>query len=38
LEAFQEAVRESGLKHFIEQEAAAWGSPQGTFRGFEIVR
>ena len=37
LDTFQEAVRESGLKRFIEREHAAWGQPQGTFRGFEIV-
>lgn len=38
LEAFQQAIRESGLGGFIRDEAADWASATGEFRGFEIVR
>jgi acylphosphatase len=38
LEAFREAIRESGLGHFIQKEEASWGEAQSEFRGFEIVR
>ena len=38
LEAFREAIRESGLGHFIQKEAVGWGDAQQEFRGFEIVR
>ena len=38
LKAFQQAIRESELGHFIRQEEAAWDAAQGAFRGFEIVR
>ena len=38
LEAFREAIRESGLGHFIQNEDASWGDAQNEFRGFEIVR
>lgn len=38
LEAFLQAVRESGLKRFIDREQVTWGQPQGTLRSFEIVR
>ncbi|MBI5772757.1 MAG: acylphosphatase [Verrucomicrobia bacterium] len=38
LEAFQQAVRESGLQRFIENEHSTWSSAPGGFRGFEIVR
>ena len=37
LEAFRQAVRESGLDHFIRDEDVTWGDPRGEFRGFEIV-
>jgi len=38
LEGFQQAIRESGLDHFIRQEDVAWREASGQFRGFEIVR
>jgi len=37
LEAFQQGIRESGLRRFIAQEAASWEDATGEFRGFEIV-
>jgi len=38
LEAFRQAIRESGLDHFIKQEDVAWQAANSEFRGFEIVR
>jgi len=38
LEAFQQAIRDSGLARFIEHESAQWSEARGGFRGFEIVR
>ena len=38
LEAFQKAIRESGLEHFIRNEEVNWSEATGEFRGFEIVR
>lgn len=38
LEAFGEAIRESGLNSLIRQETVTWGLATGEFRGFEIVR
>ncbi len=38
LEAFQQAVRDSGLGRLIKQEEASWGGAGGGFFGFEIVR
>jgi acylphosphatase len=38
LSAFQQAIRESELGHFIQGENVQWEDPQGDFRGFEIVR
>ena len=38
LEAFQEAIRDSGLSGFIRGEAVDWAEATGEFRGFEIVR
>ena len=38
LAAFQRAIRESELGHFIRQEQPVWGEAQGAFRGFEIAR
>ncbi len=38
LSAFQQAIRESELGHFIRKEAAEWTEPQHGLRGFEIVR
>lgn len=38
LEAFREAIRDSGLASFIRDEAASWSAATGQFRGFEIAR
>jgi acylphosphatase len=38
LEAFRQAIRESGLDHFIKQEDVSWQEARSEFRGFEIVR
>lgn len=38
LDEFRQAIRESGLEHFIRDEAVSWSEAQGTLRGFEIVR
>jgi acylphosphatase len=38
LGAFQQAIRESELGHFIRKEAVDWDEPQGGMRGFEIAR
>jgi acylphosphatase len=38
LEAFRQAIRDSGLEHFVRQEQAAWSDATGEYRGFEIVR
>ena len=38
LEAFSQAIRDSGLGHFIQKETVSWGDAQNDFRGFEIVR
>lgn len=38
LSAFRQAVRESGVEHFIRHEAVSWAEAQNEFRGFEIVR
>jgi acylphosphatase len=38
LEAFRQAIRESGLDHFIKQEDVVWQEARSEFRGFEIVR
>jgi acylphosphatase len=38
LEAFRQAIRESGLDHFIRQEEVAWQEARNEFCGFEIVR
>jgi acylphosphatase len=37
LKAFQQAIRESELGHFIRKEDVHWHEAQGAFRGFEIV-
>ncbi len=37
LDAFRQAIRESGLDHFIRQEDVSWREASGEFRGFEIV-
>jgi acylphosphatase len=38
LNAFQQAIRESELGHFIRKEEVAWLAPLEDLRGFEIVR
>lgn len=38
LEAFREAIRESGLAAHIRREEIKWTEAQNEFRGFEIVR
>ncbi len=37
LEAFREALRESGLRSFIRDETVSWSEPQGNLQGFQIV-
>ena len=37
LAAFRQAIRESGLGHFIAKEEAGWDDATGQYRGFEIV-
>jgi acylphosphatase len=37
LEAFQEAIRESGLGPLIHREEVSWSEAEGNLRGFEIV-
>ena len=36
--AFQRAIRESGLEHFIRDEQLLWDEPKNDARGFEIAR
>jgi acylphosphatase len=38
LQAFRQAIRESGLEHFIRNEVDSWDEITNEFRGFEIVR
>jgi acylphosphatase len=38
LSAFQQAIRESELGHFIRRETVDWAESQDGLRGFEIVR
>ncbi|MBI2947406.1 MAG: acylphosphatase [Verrucomicrobia bacterium] len=37
LTAFQQAIRDSGLGHFITHEKVTWADATGEFRGFFIV-
>jgi acylphosphatase len=37
LDAFREAIRASGLEHFIQKETVSWAEAKNEFRGFEIV-
>lgn len=37
LEAFQSAIRESGVGSFIRLEEASWKPAEGCFRGFAIA-
>ena len=38
LKAFQQAIRDEGLAHFIRDEHVEWCEAQGGWRGFEISR
>lgn len=38
LEAFREAIKESGVGPMIRREETEWSEATGEFRGFEIVR
>jgi acylphosphatase len=38
LAAFRQAIRESGMDHFIRNEAVSWAEAKNEFRGFEIIR
>ena len=38
LEAFQRAVRDSGMGRRIQREQTSWSEARGEFCGFEIVR
>jgi len=38
LKEFRQAIRDSGLGHFIENEELSWREATGEFRGFEIVK
>jgi acylphosphatase len=38
LDAFRQAVRESGLEGFIQTEEISWSEVSNAFRGFDIVR
>jgi len=38
LKAFRQAIRESGVEPFIQNEEVQWSEPSNEFRGFEIVR
>lgn len=38
LEGFREAIRDSGLEHFIRDEELVWSEARNEFRGFEIAR
>ncbi len=38
LEAFRQAVRDSGLGRRIQREQASWSEASGEYCGFEIVR
>jgi acylphosphatase len=37
LEGFRDAIRQSGLEHFIQNEDVSWVDSQNEFRGFEIA-
>lgn len=38
LTAFRQAIRDSGLDHFIRDEKLSWSEARNEFRGFEIAR
>jgi acylphosphatase len=37
LTAFRQAIRESGMDHFIRNEDVSWAEAENEFCGFEIV-
>ena len=37
LGAFRQAIRESGMDHFIRNERVSWAEAKNDFRGFEII-
>lgn len=38
LKAFQQAIRDEGLAHFVRDEQVEWAEALGGWRGFEIAR
>ena len=38
LDSYRQAVRDSGMDHFVQDEAISWSEPTHEFRGFDIVR
>ena len=38
LKEFQQAIRDAGMEHFIQNEDVGWREATGEFRGFEIVK
>ncbi|MCK6500273.1 MAG: acylphosphatase [Nitrospira sp.] len=38
LEAFRQAIRDSGVGPMIRDEAVEWSEPHGDLRGFQILR
>jgi len=38
LRAFSQAIHQSGLEHFIQNEDVSWAEAENEFRGFEIAR
>lgn len=38
LTAFQHAIQDSELWHFVRNEQVEWGQAEGAFRGFEIIK
>jgi acylphosphatase len=38
LDAFRQALRESGMEHFIDREEVSWREASNQFRGFQIGR
>ncbi len=38
LKDFQQAIRDAGMEHFIQNEDVSWREATSEFRGFEIVK
>jgi acylphosphatase len=38
MEAFRQAIKDSGLGSFIDKEDVKWSEATGELRGFEIIR